>query len=55
MSELSTSAREAIRIAEKYLPNETIVRREALAQEIVRVVNICEAELGAEIIRRMKA
>ena len=49
------AAREAIRIAETYLPGESIERRKALAQEIVRAINLCEDELGREIITLVKA
>lgn len=50
----TTAAREAIRIADEYLPRESPRRRMALAQEIVALVNICENELGDEIIKRYK-
>lgn len=49
---LTTAAREAIRIAETYLPDD--LRRQAdLAKEIVAAINLCEAELGEAIVRRI--
>lgn len=52
MAVKNTSAREAIRIAGIYFPDD-LPRQKALAMEIVKAIEICEAELGADIIRRM--
>lgn len=49
---ISTAAREAIRIAETFVPLD-LVRQKALAMEIVNLINRCEAELVAEIQRRI--
>lgn len=52
---LSTAAREAIRIADLYLPGCSIEQRKALAMEIVEAIGLCEAEFAGELVRRMKA
>lgn len=55
MSEvMTTAATEAIRIAETYLPRAGWKRQKALAQEIVKAIELCEAELADDIIKRMK-
>jgi hypothetical protein len=51
---LCTAAREAIRIADSYLPRAPMKRRKALATEIVNTINRCEAELAEDIMRRVK-
>ncbi len=51
---MTTGAQEAIRIAEAYLPNASINRKMALAKEIVAAIELCERELGQEIIRRVE-
>jgi hypothetical protein len=51
MAKMATSAKEAIRIAETYLPDHPLQKE--LAIEIVKAIELCEAELGADIIRRM--
>lgn len=47
---MNTAAREAIRIAEAYLPND-LTRQEQLAKEIVTASTLCESEFGQEICR----
>lgn len=49
---LTTSARLAIRIAETYLPDSP--SQKDLATDIVNAINLCEAELGEDIIRQMR-
>ena len=51
--EVSTAAREAIRIAEKYLPDEPLEKRKALAKAIVEAITLCETEFGNVIIRSL--
>ncbi len=50
----STAAKEAIRIAETYLPDAGWRRQKELASEIIAAISLCENELGDEIIMRMK-
>lgn len=50
----STAAREAIRIAAKYLPGGTLEQRRALATEIVDVIVKCENELANEIVLALR-
>jgi hypothetical protein len=52
---MTTAATEAIRIAETYLPKAGWKRQKALAQEIVKAIELCEAELGDEIAKKLKA
>lgn len=52
---MSTAAQEAIRIADKYLPNAHPQQRMFLAKEIIAAISLCERELGDEIIRRSRA
>lgn len=55
MTELmGTAAQEAVRIADTYLPRGSWQRRKALALEIVKAIELCERELGEEIIRKFK-
>jgi len=54
MTVVTTAATEAIRIAEKWLPGAPWRHQKELAQEIVAAIELCEVELGEEIIRRMK-
>lgn len=55
MSEqMGTAATEAIRIAETLLPNASHKRQKALAMEIVNAINLCEAELTEDIMRKLK-
>ena len=51
---MSTAAREAIRIAEEFEPN-NMNRQKSLAREIVAAITLCEAELGAEIISKCRS
>jgi hypothetical protein len=51
---LYLAAREAIRIADTYLPRAPMKRRKALALEIVNAINACERELTQEIQRHLK-
>lgn len=48
-----TGAREAVRIADKYLPFAGIEKRKSLAHEIVNAINLCNREFGNEIVRRI--
>ena len=50
---MTTAATEAIRIAEKYLPDEPLETKKALAMEIVDAINLSEAEFSDEITRRL--
>jgi hypothetical protein len=50
----TTAATEAIRIAEKWLPKAPWQKKKELALEIVAAIELCEAELGDDIIQRMK-
>jgi hypothetical protein len=53
MSEqMTTGAREAIRIAESIFPRD-LTRQRDLARQIIGAINLCEAEFAQEIIRRM--
>lgn len=53
MSEsMTTGAREAIRIAEKIFPTD-MRRQRDLARDIIGAINLCEAEFGEEIVRRL--
>lgn len=52
---LSTAAREAIRIADTFLPGASIEQRKALAMEIVQAIGLCEAEFAAVVVRRLKS
>jgi hypothetical protein len=52
---LTTAAQEAIRIAEEFLPRASLKRQQALAMAIVNAINLCEAELGEDIVRRLKS
>jgi hypothetical protein len=51
---MTTAATEAIRIAEKWLPNSTWKKQKELALEIVAAIELCEAELGDDISRRLR-
>lgn len=54
MSEqMTVEATEAIRIAKDFFPND-LLRQRDLAREIVKAINLCEADLAQDIIRRMK-
>lgn len=50
---MTTAATEAIRIAETYLPKAGWRRQKALAQEIVKAIELCEAELADDITKRL--
>jgi hypothetical protein len=52
--DMTTGAREAIRIAEETFPAD-MRRQEALAKEIINAINLCEAEMAEEIIQRIQA
>lgn len=52
---MTTAATEAIRIAEKWLPGAPWRHQKELAQEIVAAINLCEAELGDELVVKLKA
>lgn len=52
---MNTAAREAVRIADAYLPRAPMKRRQALAKEIVTAISKCEAELADDILRRATA
>lgn len=54
MAEMLTSAREAIRIAETYFPTDRH-RQMDLAKDIVKAIELCELELGRDIIQRVQA
>ncbi len=49
-----TSAREAIRIAEMYFPTD-LRRQMDLAKDIVKAIELCELELGRDIIHRVQS
>jgi hypothetical protein len=49
---MTTAAKEAIRIADAYLPHSSSGRRMSLAKDIVAAINLCEMELGDDIIKR---
>jgi hypothetical protein len=51
---MGTAAQEAIRIAEAYLPNASIKRKMALANEIADAISLCEQELIEEFERGVK-
>lgn len=51
--QLTTGARESIRIAEMVFPDD-MRRQKALAKEIIGAINLCEAEFAQEIIGRLK-
>lgn len=53
-SQMTTAATEAIRIAETYLPRAGWKRQKELAMEIVAAIELCEAELGDDITKRLK-
>lgn len=50
---ISVAATEAIRIAAAFFPSD-MVRQEALAKEIITAINLCEIDLGQEIMRRVR-
>jgi hypothetical protein len=50
--QMTTGAREAIRIAESIFPRD-LTRQRDLARQIIGAINLCEAEFAQEIIRRM--
>lgn len=52
--QMTTGAREAIRIAEMVFPFD-MRRQKGLAKEIIGAINLCEAELAEEIIQRLKS
>jgi hypothetical protein len=52
--DMTTGAREAIRIAEETFPTD-MRRQEALAKKIINAINICESEMAEEIIQRVRA
>lgn len=54
IEQMTTGAREAIRIAEMVFPAD-MIRQKGLAKEIIGAINLCEAELAEEIIQRLKA
>lgn len=54
MTEMLSSAREAIRIAGKFFPAD-MRRQEDLAKEIVKAIELCEFELGMDILRQARA
>lgn len=54
MTKMLTSAREAIRIAEKFFPAD-MRRQEDLAKEIAKAIELCEFELGTDILRQARA
>lgn len=51
---MNTGATEAIRIAEKYLPNAGIERQKELAMEIADAIGLCEAEFTDEIAKQLE-
>jgi hypothetical protein len=51
---MTTAATEAIRIAEKWLPKARWERQKELALEIVAAIELCEAEFGDDICRRLQ-
>lgn len=51
---LCLAAREAIRIADTFLPRAPMKRRKALALEIVNAISACERELTQEIQHHVK-
>lgn len=50
---MTTAAQEAIRIAEKWLPDAPLERQKELAMDIVDAINLSEAEFTEEITRRL--
>ena len=50
---MTAAAIEAIRIAETFFPDD-IPRQRDLAREIIAAINMCEADLAQEIIRRTR-
>lgn len=52
--QMTTGAREAIRIAEDVFPTD-LTRQRALAREIIGAINLCEEEFAQEIVRRMRS
>jgi hypothetical protein len=52
--QMTTGAREAIRIAESIFPTD-LTRQRDLAREIIGAINLCEAEFAQEIMRRMRS
>jgi hypothetical protein len=51
----TTATTEAIRIAETFLPRATPKRKKVLAMEILKAIELCEAELSQDIARRIEA
>lgn len=52
--QMTTGAREAIRIAESIFPRD-LTRQRDLAREIIGAINLCEAEFAREIMRRVRS
>lgn len=52
--ETGTAAREAIRIADKFLVGASAKDRKALAHEIVAAIYLCEKEIGDLIVAALK-
>jgi hypothetical protein len=52
--ELGTAAKEAIRIADKFLAGRPVRDRKALAQEIVAAISLCEKEIGDLIVSTLE-
>lgn len=51
---MTTAETESILIAEKFLPKGAWQRQKELAKEIVKAIELCEAELGEEIAQRIR-
>lgn len=51
---MGTAATEAIRIAEKYLPNGPRERQKELAMEIGDAIGLCEAELTDLLTKKLE-
>ena len=51
---MGTAATEAIRIAEKYLPDATQEMQKNLAMEIGDAISLCEAELTDILTKRLQ-
>ncbi len=51
---MDIEAREAIRIAQAFIPDD-LERQRALATEIVGAINLCQADLAHDIMRKARA
>jgi hypothetical protein len=51
--QMTTGAREAIRIAGSIFPTD-LMRQRDLAREIISAINLCEEEFAKELIRKLR-